>query len=87
MITLDQLVPENPMVRKIDAAIDFTFIYGLVKDMYSEVGRQSMIQLFMSLTGNRQILLYQGVGINLIEVRGSQLRVCPYSVSKLFLVE
>ncbi|MDQ0879254.1 hypothetical protein QFZ73_000265 [Peribacillus sp. V2I11] len=67
MITLDQLVPENHMVRKIDAAIDFIFIYDLVKDMYSEVGRLSMIQLFMSPTGHRlnkaQILLYQGCGI------------------------
>ncbi|MCO0600882.1 IS5/IS1182 family transposase, partial [Peribacillus butanolivorans] len=33
MITLDQLVPANHMVRKIEAAIDFTFIYDLVKDM------------------------------------------------------
>ena len=39
MITLDQLVPPNHLVRKIEAAIDFTFIYDLVKDRYSEVGR------------------------------------------------
>ena len=40
MITLDQLVPANHLVRKIEGAIDFTFIYDLVKDMYSEIGRQ-----------------------------------------------
>ena len=34
MITLDQLVPRNHLVRKMEAAIDFTFIYDLVKDMY-----------------------------------------------------
>lgn len=39
MIALDQLVPENHLVRKIEAAIDFSFIYDLVKDAYSEVGR------------------------------------------------
>ncbi|MDM5294198.1 IS1182 family transposase [Peribacillus simplex] len=42
MITLDQLVPPNHLVRKLEAAIDFTFIYDLVKDMYSEVGRPSI---------------------------------------------
>ncbi|CEG32963.1 transposase [Peribacillus simplex] len=31
MITLDQLVPPNQLVRKMEAAIDFTFIYDLVK--------------------------------------------------------
>ncbi len=42
MITLDQLVPPNHLVRKMEAAIDFTFIYDLVKDMYSELGRPSI---------------------------------------------
>ncbi len=42
MITLDQLVPANHLVRKIEAAIDFSFIYDLVKDMYSEIGGPSI---------------------------------------------
>jgi len=42
MIALDQLVPENHLVRKMEAAIDFSFIYELVKDTYSEVGRPSI---------------------------------------------
>jgi transposase len=42
MITLDQLVPPNHLVRKLEATIDFTFIYDLVKEMYSEVGRPSI---------------------------------------------
>jgi transposase len=42
MITIDQLVPPNHLVRKMEAAIDFTFIYDLVKEMYSEVGRPSI---------------------------------------------
>ncbi|MGG3497670.1 hypothetical protein ABES08_18340 [Peribacillus simplex] len=33
MITLDQLVPPNHLVRKMEAAIDFTFIYYMVKDI------------------------------------------------------
>ncbi len=42
MIALDELVPADHLVRKIEAAIDFSFIYDLVKDMYSEVGRPSI---------------------------------------------
>ncbi len=35
MITLDKLVPENHLVRKVEAAIDFSFIYSLFEDAYS----------------------------------------------------
>ena len=43
MITLDQLVPENHLVRKVEAAIDFSFIYSLVEEAYStERGRPSI---------------------------------------------
>jgi transposase len=43
MIALDQLVPANHLVRKIEVAIDFSFIYSLVQDMYSaERGRPSI---------------------------------------------
>ena len=43
MIALDQLVPPNHLVRKIEAAIDFSFVYSLVEDMYSaERGRPSI---------------------------------------------
>ncbi len=41
MIALEQLVPANHLVRKIESALDFSFIYELVEDMYSEVGRPS----------------------------------------------
>lgn len=36
MYSLDQLVPENHLVRKLDAAVDFSFIYDMVKDKYCE---------------------------------------------------
>ena len=43
MITLDQLVPENHLVRKVEATIDFSFIYSLVEDAYSAArGRPSI---------------------------------------------
>lgn len=43
MISIDQLVPEDHLLRKIDKYIDFTFIYNLVEDRYStETGRPSI---------------------------------------------
>ncbi|MGY3313356.1 transposase [Peribacillus simplex] len=49
MITLNQLVPANHLVRKIEAAIDFTFIYDLLKVLYSEIGRPSIDLDFHSI--------------------------------------
>ena len=36
LITLDELVPKDHLVRKIEHAIDFSFIYELVEDLYCE---------------------------------------------------
>ena len=41
-ISLDQIVPRDHLVRKIDAAIDFSFIYDIVKDLYKPYGRESI---------------------------------------------
>ncbi len=35
MVWIEKLVPEDHLVRKLDAAIDFDFIYDLVEDLYS----------------------------------------------------
>ena len=42
MVALDQLVPQNHLVRKMEAILEFSFIYDEVKDVYSEVGRPSI---------------------------------------------
>ena len=34
IVSVDQLDPEDHLLRKIDAAIDFSFIYDLVEDRY-----------------------------------------------------
>lgn len=36
MTTMEEIVPEDSLFRKIDKYIDFTFIYEEVKDLYSE---------------------------------------------------
>ena len=35
MISLDQLVPQDHLLRKIDRYVDFDFIYDLVEEKYS----------------------------------------------------
>ncbi|MFB5085795.1 IS1182 family transposase [Psychrobacillus sp. PGGUH221] len=42
MLTIEQLVPKDHLVRKLDAAIDFHFIYPLVEHLYSATGRPSI---------------------------------------------
>ena len=43
MVSIEQLVPEDHLLRKIDAAIDFNFIYDLVEEKYSsDNGRPSI---------------------------------------------
>ncbi len=48
MISLDQLVPKDHLVRKIDSKINFEFIYERVIDLYSEdAGRPSIDPLVL----------------------------------------
>ena len=43
MTTMEELVPEDSLFRKVDKYIDFTFIYDRVKDLYSsDNGRPSI---------------------------------------------
>lgn len=42
MLTLDELVPQDHLVRKVDAAINFEFIYPIVESTYSTLGRPSI---------------------------------------------
>jgi len=42
MFSLDQLVPENHLVRKIDKAIDLSFVRSLVANLYAANGAESI---------------------------------------------
>lgn len=42
MIRLEDLVPKNHLVRKLEAAIDLSFIYDKVRDLYKPYGRESI---------------------------------------------
>ncbi|WP_196774138.1 transposase, partial [Streptococcus dysgalactiae] len=65
--TLDQLVPDEPLLRLVEAVIDFDFIYDLVEDTYSsDNGRPSidpvmlvnipLIQYFYGIRSMRQTI-------------------------------
>jgi hypothetical protein len=48
MISVEELVPKNHLLRKIDKYIDFNFIYDLVEDKYSlDNGRPSIDHLVL----------------------------------------
>ena len=44
----EQLVPKDHLIRKLDAAINFNFIYPLVEHLYSAVGRPSIDPVVLS---------------------------------------
>lgn len=40
--SIDELVPQNHIVRKYEACIDWNFIYDVVGDLYSNIGAPSV---------------------------------------------
>lgn len=64
--TLNELVPQDHLVRKLDNCIDFSFIEELVKDLYSESGRPSV----------PPVVLFKLIFINIIFGINSMRRTC-----------
>ena len=64
--TLEDLVPLNHPVRMYDSAIDWKFIYPLVEDLYSNVGKPSI----------DPIVLFKMVFINYIDGIHSLRKTC-----------
>ena len=64
--TLEELVPQEHLVRKLDNCIDFTFIEDLVKDLYSDFGRPSV----------PPVVLFKLIFINIIFGLNSMRRTC-----------
>ncbi len=42
IVILEDLVPQDHLLRKVDKSFDFSFIYPLVEDLYSHTGRPSI---------------------------------------------
>ena len=71
MLSIEQLVPENHLVRKLDVAIDFSFIYPLVENLYSPFGWPSIdpvilfkITMIQLLYRSDSLLKWMTKGIN-----------------------
>ena len=64
--TLEELVPEEHLVRKLDSCIDFTFIEELVKNLYSVSGRPSI----------PPVVLFKLIFINIVFGINSMRRTC-----------
>jgi len=64
--TLEELVPAEHLVRKLDNCIDFKFIEELVRDLYSESGRPSV----------PPVVLFKLIFINIIFGINSVRRTC-----------
>ena len=44
----DRLIPKNHLLVKVDSIIDFSFVYDMVKDKYSSMGRASKDPVMMT---------------------------------------
>jgi len=66
IVDIGSLVPNNHLVRKLDAVIDWAFIYPLVEDLYSDIGRESI----------DPVILFKMVFINYIFGLNSMRKTC-----------
>lgn len=66
MYTLDELVPQEHLVRKLENALDFRFIYPKVQHLYSRQGRPSV----------DPVVLFKMLMINILFGYNSMRRTC-----------
>ena len=60
ILTIEQLVPANHLLRKLDAAIDFSFIYPLVENLYSQFGRPSIDPVVLFKNHKKIVVFHSG---------------------------
>ena len=64
--TLEDLVPQDHDVRKLESCINWNFIYPLVEPLYSHIGRP----------GIDPVVLFKMIFINIVFGIGSMRRTC-----------
>lgn len=64
--TIEDIVPQEHLVRKLENCIDFRFLYPKVKHLYSEIGRPSI----------DPVVLFKMILINIIFGIGSMRKTC-----------
>lgn len=75
MVALIQLVLENPLIRKIEAEIDFSFIYDLVEELDSEVKTDMIYRWFLGYGFHDKVPHFSTFGKNY---------ECPFKDTGLF---
>lgn len=71
MSTLDDLVPQDHLVRTLEATIDWKFIYPLVKSLYSNFGRRSLDPVVLF----KMIFINYTFGINSMRKNCEEIKV------------
>lgn len=66
MYTIDDLVSQDHLVRKLESSIDFSFIYPKVRHLYSRVGRASV----------DPVILFKLLFINIVFGINSMRKTC-----------
>ena len=79
MSTLDDLVPQDHLVRTLVATIDWKFIYPLVKSLYSNFGRRSIDPVVLF----KMIFINYTFGISSMKKTCEEIKVnmayrCPF---------
>ena len=64
--TIENLVPQDHFIRKLEEAIDWTFVYPLCKPLYSDFGRPSI----------DPVVLFKLIFINIIFGYNSMRKTC-----------
>ena len=64
--TIEELVPQEHLVRKLEATIDWRFIYPMVEKLYSTIGRPSI----------DPVVLFKMIFINYLFGINSMRRTC-----------
>lgn len=74
IVSIEELVPTNHILRKVDRYIDFSFIYDLVEPLYSaDIGRPSLDPVILFKLVLMQYLL--GLGSMRRTVKATQTDV------------
>ncbi len=69
--TIEEYVPYNHLVRKLEDAIDWNFVYGKVKSLYSEFGRPSIDPVILF----KMIFINYSFGINSMRKTCEEIKV------------
>ena len=65
-MTIEEMVPQNHLVRKLEIGIDFNFIYKKVEHLYSSVGKPSI----------DPVVLFKLLILNIVDGNNSMRKTC-----------